>query len=260
MSFIQKIKVFIIEYYCDYKSRNEYPENLKNGLDDIIRNCRKLKIAILDDHDFPYEGMLENEGCTVKYYKKYTKDINQPGQKLKSISLGEPDIIFCDINGIGEELYKDYKGLGVIENLREKHPFSAIYAYTGTPGFVTTKLKKETTIDGIFAKEWGADDFLMNFRKAKKRFSCPSDRWVFLRSRFIHLEASEKKIDELRISYVKSILLSKKLHQQLKMSPEEIKLLIQDHEKGKIDAIYWAKFGIKSTAEIFGIFSPLIME
>lgn len=76
----------------------------------------------------------------------------QSGQKLKMISLNNPDIIFCDINGVGEELYRDYKGLGVVENLREKYPFSAIYAYTGNPGFVSTRLKTQVQLTEFLRK------------------------------------------------------------------------------------------------------------
>lgn len=255
-----QIKIKAIDIYCGIKSKSTYPEDLKNGIDDILRGARKIKVAVIDDHDFPYDDTLTNEGCHVKCHKKITKDIVQAGQKLKTISLGNPDIIFCDINGVGEELYMDYKGLGVIENLREKHPFSAIYAYTGSPGFVSTRLKNSRVIDGIFAKEWLAEDFLFNFNKAKKKFTCPSERWIFLRDRLAYLDASEKKIDELRAAYVKSILKSRVLHQRMGMDSSEIINLISGENGSGLDVVYWTKFGIKSAAEIYSIFSPLMSE
>ena len=257
---INGIKIKLIDFYCGFKSKSTYPEDLKNSLDGVLKSSRKIKVVVIDDHDFPYEDTLSNEGCLVKCHKKVTRDIVQSGQKLKMISLNSPDIIFCDINGVGEELYKDYKGLGVVENMREKYPFSAIYAYTGSPGFVSTRLKNSSAIDGIFAKEWLADDFLVNFNKAKKKFTCPNERWIFIRDRLSHLSASEKKIDELRLAYVKSVLKSRMLQQEMGMKSSEVLALISDQNDSSLDYVYWAKFGIGTASELYSIFSPLMSE
>jgi len=253
----EKLKLKYYHFLCYLKAKNTYPENLKNELDDAIRIGRKIKVSVIDDVDFPFQNMIENENCTVKHYKKYTKDINQSGQRIKSINIGSPDIILCDIHGVGEELYHDYAGLGVMENLRNKYPFSAIIAYTGNPGFVTAKIKNLKTIDGIFAKEWGDADFLVNFNKIRNKFICPAQRWLFVRDRLLYLEASEKKVDELRLAYVKHVLLTKALHEKMGFNSSEIISLLQGAEGVDFDSKYWAKIGIRGV-EMYGVFSPLI--
>lgn len=257
LEFKKVIKLKAFDYLCGLKAKTTYPENLKKGLDDAIKGGRRLKISVIDDADFPFQNMIENDNCTVKHYTKYTKDVNQNGQRIKAINLGSPDIILCDIHGVGEELYHNYAGLGVIENLRKKHPFAAIIAYTGNPGFVTAKLRNSKAIDGIFAKEWGDDDFLFNFNKVREKFSCPAQRWLFVRDRLLYLDASEKKVDELRLAYVKHVLLTKALHEKMGFNSLEINALLQGSSGVDYDSTYWSKIGINGI-QMYGVFSPLI--
>ena len=257
LNFKKKISLSYYDFICGWKAKNTYPENLKNGLDGILENARKIKVAVIDDVEFPFQNMIENDNCILKRYSKYTKDIHQNGQRLKAINLGSPDIILCAIHGVGEELYHDYAGLGVMEHLRKKHPFSAIIAYTGNPGFVTAKIRNSKVIDGIFAKEWGDDDFYFNFNKVKDKFLCPSQRWIFIRERLLYLDASEKKIDELRYAYVKHALLTKMLNEKIGFNSTEIFKLISENKDVDFDSKYWAKIGIRGL-DMYGIFSPLI--
>lgn len=257
---ITNLKIAVINLICNHQSKTKYPEDLKNEINDLIQNPRKLKVVVIDDNGFPFEDALESLDCHVKIYKKYTKDISQPNQKFKPISIGQPDIIFCDINGIGEEIYKDYQGLGVIEHLREKYPFTAIYAYTGTPELIANKLKDQSTIDGIFAKEWSIDDFLVNFKKVRTIFFDPANRWNFLRDRFKHLKTTDRKLDELRISYVKKILFSKYYKKSLHMDQSQIKEIITENSNNHIDIVYLSKLGISTGSQIFSLFFPLLSE
>lgn len=41
--------------------KSTYPEDLKNSLDNVLKSSRKIKVAVIDDHDFPYEDTLGNE-------------------------------------------------------------------------------------------------------------------------------------------------------------------------------------------------------
>lgn len=257
---ITNIKISVINFICNHQSKTKYPEDLKNEITDLNLNPRKLKVVVIDDSGFPYEDALESLDCQVKIYKKYTKDIIQPNQKFKPISIGQPDIIFCDINGIGEEIYKDYKGLGVIEHLREKYPFTAIYAYTGTPELITNKLKDQSIIDGTFAKEWSIEDFLINFKRVRKIFFDPAERWSFLRARFKHLKTTDRKLDELRISYVRKILFAKYSNKSLNLASNEIKDIINENSNNHIDIIYLSKLGISTASQVFSLFFPLLSE
>lgn len=253
---MNKLKIKCLEFYSGFRSKSLYPEDLKDKFSQSIKKNRKLKIVIIDNDEFPFSDMLENMGCIVQCYTKYTKNTNQHGEGVKAINIGSPDVIFCDINDVGEEIYKEYKGLGIIENLREKLPFTAIYAYTANPGFVSAKLKNQTAIDGIYAKEWLTDDFLFNFERTKSIFFCPSDRWNFLRKRFQNIGASEKKIEDIRRAYVKNIIFLNLLSKDNSLNNKDILKIIGDSEN-KFDVAYLSKIGIKS-AEIFTTLMPFI--
>lgn len=260
MRYIHKFRLFVFEVFSKFQAISKYPEDLKLDISEVISENRKIKVAVIDDSGFPYEEALESLDCVVKVYKKYTKDITQPGQKYKPISIGHPDIIFCDINGVGEEIYKDYQGLGVIEHLREKYPFTPIYAYTGTPQAVSNKLKDTTVIDGIFAKEWSIDDFLINFKKARSALYCPSDRWSFLRNRFKHLNVSERKIDDFRSAYVNKIIFTKCVKRKMGFSSKEILDLMNDNQDKYFDVALLTRLGIKIGTQVSSLFFPLLID
>lgn len=251
------VKIKLYKIIASYKSKETYPESIDLNLDDLLAKPRKIKVAIIDDAQFPWTEAIENRGCLVYYYQDYTKPIVQSNQKIKTISVNSSDIIICDINGVGSAIYPGLDGVGVIDELRKKHPFHVIIAYTGNPGAIHSKLKSKTALDGIMVRDWGIDDFLFNFDEVLKIYKSPAKRWKFIQDRLKHLDLRDKEIDGIRRKYVENILLSKLLNEKLNFSPEATQEILTKEEK--IDLGVLAKIGLNAI-EACNLLSPFILS
>lgn len=50
------------------------------------------------------------------------------------------------------------------------------------------------------------------------------------------------------------------LQQEMGMKSSEVLELISGQDDSSLDYVYWAKFGIGTTSELYSIFSPLMSE
>lgn len=255
-------RTFIVGHYCrivsKHRAKTTYPETLSLNLSDLLAAARLIRVAIIDDERFPWKEALESRDCKVTYYPDYTKPIKQANQKIKVHDLASQDVIICDIHGIGSAIYPGVDGIGVMEELRKKHPLHIICAYTGNPGAIYSKMKKQDTLDMVFSKDWELDDFLLNFDEIAKIFTSPRYRWEFIRKRLTHLEVSEKKISEVRRMFVENVLLSQMLKHRFSCSAGETKHLILS-SSSSVDLKALIKFGI-GAAELAGLVSPFVLE
>lgn len=257
---ISKLKNTLIEKYCrysaSYQAKKIYPEAIDLDLGELLTKPREIRVTIIDDVPFPWIDAVESRGCKVSYFPDYTKSITQPNQKIKTISATSSDIIFCDINGIGSAIYPGLEGIGVIEELRRKHPLHVIVAYTGNPGAIHTKIKKKETLDRIFSRDWAIDDFLFNLDDLLKIFRSPKSRWEFIQARLRHLEVKEKDIDVIRSNFVENIILGKMLKHKFNSSTEQIERLMKSPNEISFSAI--ANAGLNAI-EFTKFLSPLIL-
>lgn len=240
------------------RSRNTYPDSLELDFQSILGNHRPVKVAIIDDTQFPWIDALEGRGCKVTYFSDYTKPATQPNQKLKPISLVGHDIIICDIHGVGKALYPGSEGLSVIEQLRLKHPLHVIAAYTGDPGSIYSKLKRQDTLDKVFSRDWQVDDFLLNFQGLLDIFSNPKERWEFIRKRLSHLGVSETKIAVVRRAFVENVIFCQLMKSNASYSAAETRRLMMTSDRN-VDLVSLAQFGIKVT-EVGSLVSPFFLE
>jgi hypothetical protein len=252
----------LIYSYCKLvskvKSKNTFPDDLALDLNKLISQPRLIKVAIIDNKPFPFTEAIESVNCKVSFYNDYTKPIVQAKQKIKTHNFKDQDIIICDIHDVGGAMYPGHEGIGVIENLRKKHPFHIIIAYTGNPGIIAEKLKKPTTIDGTFPKEWEVDDFLFNFEELLKALNNPKNRWEFIRRRLKHLEVDDKRILEIQQAFVENVLMSQMLNQKFLFKASDIKNL-SDSSNPSFDPIKFIKFGINAS-ELAALVSPFILD
>ncbi len=251
------LKIRIYKAIASYKSRDTYPESIELNLDDLLAKPRNIKVTIIDDAPFPWTEAIENRGCTVTYHQDYTKPITQSNQKIKTIATNSSDIIICDVNGVGSAIYPGLDGVGVIEELRRKHPLQVIIAYTGNPGAIHAKLKSKTTLDGIMVRDWGIEDFLFNLDEILKIYRYPAQRWQFINSRLKHLGLKDKEIECTRRKYVENILLSQLLKEKLNFSPAATQEVLTAEKSFDIGA--FAKIGI-GAAEAWGLLSPFVLK
>jgi len=253
---------FIREIYykqlSEFKSRTTYPESLDVDLSELLSKPRSIKVAVIDNEPFPWTDALESRGYEVTYYPDYTKPIKQAGQKLKPINPESADLILCDIHDVGSAVFPGLDGLGVIENLRKSLPLHVIAAYTGDPGSIYKKLKKQDTLDMVFSRDWLIEVFLLNLEELSRIFKNPKNRWIFIRRRLEHLNIGEKRIQEVQRAFVRNVLQSQLLKQNLNYSTQEIKRLTSESDN-KISLAAFTNAGIKAT-EIASLLSPLILE
>lgn len=260
--FITAMKKRGIHFYftilARHRAKSTYPETLTLNLSDLLSSPRPIRVAIVDDQPFPWKDALESRGCKVTYLSDYTKPIKQANQKIKAHDLSSHDIIICDIHGVGSALYPGVDGLGVIEELRRKNPLHVICAYTGNPGAIYSRLKRQDALDIVFSRDWEIDDFLLNFDQVARIFTSPKLRWDFIRRRLVYLGVSEREINSVQRMFVENTLLSQMLNQRFNNDASETKRLI-GNTPSKIDVVSMAKFGI-GAAELASLVSPFILE
>lgn len=258
----ENTKNWVIQNSCRliarHRSKGAYPETLTLDLGELLSKSRQIKVAIIDDQRFPWVEALESRNCQVHYYQDYTKPVKQANQKTKVISVQSSDIIICDIHGVGSAIYPGVDGIGVMEELRRKHPFHVIAAYTGNPGVIYSRMKKRDALDAVFSRDWAIDDFLFNFDELVKVFHVPKNRWDFIRRRLDHLGVSEKRIAEIQRLFVENVLLGQLLKQKFHYSADQTRELLLSSSTG-LDPVAFAQFGIKA-AELAGLVSPLLLE
>lgn len=241
-----------------HRAKTTYPESLSLDLGELLSSPRPIRVAIIDDQSFPWIEALESRNCKVTYYSDYTKPVKQANQKIKAHSFQSNDIIICDIHGVGSAIYPGVDGIGVMDELRRKNPLHVIAAYTGNPGAIYSKMRKQDTLDAVFSRDWGIDDFLLNFDELIKVFSMPKNRWEFIRRRLSHLEVSEKKINDIQRVFVENALLGQMLKQKFRCSAEQTRNLLLS-STDTFDLVALTKFGI-GAAELAGLISPFILE
>jgi DNA-binding NarL/FixJ family response regulator len=257
---LNKQRQWLTENWCkivaSHKCRDTYPESIDLDLHELLTKPREIRVSIIDDHPFPWTGAIENRGCIVNYYSDYTKPITQANQKIKTISVHGSDIIVCDINGVGSSIYPNLDGIGVIEELRQKHPLHVIVAYTGNPGAIHTKLRKKDALDGILSRDLSIDDFLFNFEELLKIFRSPKSRWQFLQARLRYLGLKEKEIDIVRRKYVENVLLSKMLKHKTKNSAAQTIEIISKDSGASVGLL--TRIGL-SAAQVTSVLSPFVL-
>lgn len=258
MNPLPSIKYLICKAIARYKSENTYPDSLNLDLQDLFTQKRKIKIAIIDNEPFPWREALESRGYSVTIFDDYTKSIKQGNQKVKTHNFATFDIVICDINDIGTNLYPGTHGVGVLEELREKLPLHVIAAYTGSAGRVHSKMSKLSTIDFLISKEWSEEDFLLNLSQLVNIFKIPKNRWEFIRKRLQHLSLSDTQINEIRIHFVENVILGRLLRTKFNCSSEETKKLVMSPNR-RIRIFSAINTGVK-TAELASFVSPFFMS
>jgi hypothetical protein len=243
---LHKIQLYWHTFVSNLKSKNTYPEDIDIDLLSLISNRPQIKVAIIDDKDFPFKIGLEEIGCKVTCFEDYSKKISQRNEKIKVINFTNFDIIICDIHGVGTQIYPGSEGLSIIEDLRKKHPLKVIAAYTGNPGIIVTKLKNQFVLDKVFSKDWQVEDFLFNFKELINIFEKPKHRWDFIQRRLQYLEVNQHKIAKFQKAFVSNILLCKALSNKPDFNENQFKTIL-DESSSKFDLGSTATIVLKAT-------------
>lgn len=248
-------------YHCysllaKWKSKSVHPETIELDLLSLIAERPKIRVAIIDNAPFPYTAALEATGCFVQVFDDYSSKISQRNEKHKLVQLTNFDVIICDIHDIGTQIFPGSEGISVLEDLRKKHPLKVIVAYTGDPGAILTRLKKQDTVDRTFAKEWAVDDFLFNFQEVLDIFTKPKNRWDFIQRRLTHLGLAQHKIASVQTVFVENVLLCQMLNARPAYNESHIQRVIAD-STSRIDTRATLLVGLKAF-EVAQVFLPFI--
>ncbi|MCT8946732.1 hypothetical protein [Pseudomonas iridis] len=233
----EQIKLFLYKVTASLRSRTIFPDDLDIDTSDFFDKPIKLKIAVIDDSEFPWLNTLESKGHNVSIFSDYHKTNTKTSQrKLKAFELSKFDIVFCDIEGVGGKAFPRLEGVGVIQDIREQNPLQVIVAFTGSPARLLDPKTGEnfTDLDSVFQRDWEVDDFLLNFNSLVKIFTTPKQRWKFLRARLVHLGWSESRITSVQRAFTENVLLLKYLGERSKISKDEIQRIVISSEK-KVD-------------------------
>lgn len=91
--------------------------------DSLILNKENIQVLFIDDERFKTVDNLKNAGWINT---KTIKDVTN----LDCIDVKNANVIFVDINGVGEKLFPTDKGLGLAEALKKKYPSKYIVIYS----------------------------------------------------------------------------------------------------------------------------------
>jgi CheY-like chemotaxis protein len=138
-----------IKIMLSFFKKKEWP---KLPLDEIRKRSR---ILVIDDSDFAYRTLFENEGYTIEKWD----DVDD----LPKLEKGYYDIILLDIQGVGKEHSKE-QGLGILKHLHEVCPTQIIIAYSNAD-FSLEYQDFFKMADAVLAK---ADDYVQFKRTVDK--------------------------------------------------------------------------------------------
>lgn len=130
-------------------SQKKWP---KLDLDEIRKRAR---ILVIDDNDFAYKTLFENDGYTIEKWD----DVDD----LPKLEKGYFDIILLDIQGVGK-VYSKEQGLGVLKHLHEVCPSQIVIAYSNAD-FSLKYQDFFKMADAVLAK---ADDYVQFKRTVDK--------------------------------------------------------------------------------------------
>ena len=168
-------------------------------LNTSIKKLKKeIKIAVIDDQDFPPTNNLRNLGFNIIPFK----DISTLEQ------VKEYPVIICDIKGIGKEFGGKYEGAFVISELRKSYPDKYIISYS-TSSYdldISSFIQKSDVIasKGATIEEWSSI-----LEKAIKDTSNASIRWKKTRESLLNNDIELSDLLDLEQKYILSINNSK---------------------------------------------------
>jgi DNA-binding NarL/FixJ family response regulator len=95
--------------------RHPWPHPTKDEL------RRMAKLLVIDDQEFEYKALFEEEGYTVVKW--------DDAPNLQRLETSEFHVVLLDLKGIGRN-FSSSEGAGLIDHIRETNPAQIIIAYT----------------------------------------------------------------------------------------------------------------------------------
>lgn len=154
----------------------------------------EVPIAVIDDEDFRYKGMLTRSNFHIRQYD----DIND----VRDVS--DYAIILCDIEGVGDKFGSEYEGAYIIKEIKRKYPNKIVVAYSAH-SFNPDYNKFFDKADFVFNKDRGFDKWEESLSEAIKIATDPIDQWEKIRDYMLEKGIPLYTIFKLEQGYIRAV-------------------------------------------------------
>lgn len=96
---------------------------VENENNTVVKTDKTIQVLFIDDEKFDIIGVLKNAGWTNT---KRIKDITN----LDCPDLKNSNVIFVDVNGVGQQLFPKDQGIGLAEAIKKKYPQKHVVLYS----------------------------------------------------------------------------------------------------------------------------------
>ena len=186
----------------EIKSRSLYSINDLKQLkfdEERLIDRKKYKILVLDDSGFPQLETLRKLGY---------KDI-EVQEEYNNINQFLPyDIIFCDINGVADDLDPVYQGAALAKQIKEVYPEKKVIIFSAVAQHLDFN-EYYSAVDGTIKKNMNGNEFSKEIDKWIIKLNNPIEKWLRFKRELEEAGIPTRDIAVFEDYYVKSIITEK---------------------------------------------------
>lgn len=183
---------------------------------------KDVKIAIVDDDDFPYLSTLS----------KHKFNIDTFSDVMNIESMSAYDIILCDIQGVGKELNENYQGAYLLKEIYDRFPSKVLISYTAYATDITFN-KYLQYAEFSMKKDASSEEWVEKLDQAIALVSNPENRWIRTRDMLLKRGVSLFELALLEDEFVYRVINGKSFdnfppHKIIKSINEEFAPVVKD--------------------------------
>lgn len=167
---------------------------------------KKYKILVLDDSGFPQLNTLQKLGYKDIVVEEEYKSIEQ---------FALYDIIFCDINGVADDLDPVYQGAALAKQIKEVYPNKIVIIFSAVAQHLDFN-EYYNSVDGTIKKSLNGNDFSKEIDKWIIKLNNPINKWLKFKKDLEVACIPTRDIAVFEDYYVKSILKNKDFKKEIK--------------------------------------------
>ncbi len=166
---------------------------------------KKYKILVLDDSGFPQLSTLQKLGY---------KDIDVEEEYKNIEQFSSYDIIFCDINGVADDLDPVYQGAALAKQIKEIYPDKIVIIFSAVAQHLDFT-EYYNAVDGTIKKNMNGNEFSKEIDKWIIKLNNPVTKWLKLKKELENAGIPTSDIAVFEDYYVKSILTNKDFKKEI---------------------------------------------
>lgn len=166
---------------------------------------KKYKILVLDDSGFPQLNTLQKLGYKDIVVEEEYKSIEQ---------FALYDIIFCDINGVADDLDPIYQGAALAKQIKEVYPNKIVIIFSAVAQHLDFN-EYYNSVDGTIKKSLNGNDFSKEIDKWIIKLNNPINKWLKFKKDLEVACIPTRDIAVFEDYYVKSVLKNKDFKKEI---------------------------------------------